>query len=650
MGGAGMLSGGVFQGRQLAGVFEDTVVGPPQPYANFYAKLQVTTIANDLEVLVVDSPDFTSSAGNDLPNQYVEVVNMGTQVGTDLDLGATTLFKGYTPLDSPSILYVRSTPTTDLASGKPGLLWGFYDFEVKTTNLTQIPGQDLKKDWELDPQWLVASLPGGNIDWISTGVILQWPTKLQVTVYAGDAARYLHNAWVFIVDAVTNDNITAALTDDAGYPNSIDIHDPALVTAWADDPLATGNPSGSRLNLGFNLGYESWSYCATDLDSGQSYDVWCTSGSGKWIVKVFWKAPDAGAVKTFGKIDGVSVWDTFRDQPQHRYIYLGVDMPPSATGEDNATCQVRTFNTKVYDLKLKVVDQSPSARLAPDGTALQIKGYGWTMTKQTTAGEADLLLLPAGGYNVVATVAAASYPDTHLYGKTSVTGSGVASVIDGPATVLVPLPIFDATVTLVTPSGKPIVGAAVTVGGNSQTTDAAGDAVFTSIPSGSYTVTASWFGLNINPTAPLTVTLSRTYLLTASNIALVSVQVVGAQSQGLSGANVVVKTGATTVFNGVASSDGAVALELPYGTYDFSATYKSVTGEKTGVAINADTVVQITTGVFIELFGQGLSFAGFALWVIAILIVVLILVIAAQEYNIYRRKRLPQLFGAGPAR
>ena len=156
-----MLSGGVFQGRQAVDIFEDTVVGPPQPYANFYAKLQVTTIANDIAVVVLDSPDFSGGGvlgyGNDLPNQYVEVWNLGD---ADVDIDAM-LFHGYTPLDSPSILYVRSTPTN--------IFWGFYDFEVATTNLTQIPTHELEKDWELDPQWLVAELPGGGIDWWSTG-------------------------------------------------------------------------------------------------------------------------------------------------------------------------------------------------------------------------------------------------------------------------------------------------------------------------------------------------------------------------------------------------------------------------------------------------------------------------------------------------
>jgi len=650
-GGIGMLSGGVFQGRQAIDIFEDTVVGPPQPYANFYAKLQVTTIANDIAVLVLDSPDFSGGGvygfGNDLPNQYVEVTNLGTQIGTDLDLGEVILFKGYTPLDYPSILYIRSTPTN--------IFWGFYDFEVATTNLTQIPTHDLKKDWELDPQWLYTILPGGDIDWWSCGIVLQWPTKLQLTIYAGDSARYLHNAWVFIVDAVTNDNITAALTDDAGYPNSIDLTDPALVTAWANDPLATGNPSGSRLNLGFNLGIEGFQYNLTGLGfGGPSYEegipVYCSSGSGKWIVKVFWKAPDAGAVKTFGKVDGVSVWDTFRDQPQHRYIYLGIDFPLSGTGEDNATCQVRTFNTKVYDLKLKVLDQSPSARAivsAPVTITMPDASPAWVMHQTTTAaGEVTLNLVPAGKYQVVATSPVA------LFGKpaSQIAASVEGRVIDAPATIIVPLPIFDATVTLVTPSGKPIVGATLTVGGVALgMTDAAGNVLAASIPSGSYTVTSSWFGQDISPTVPLTVTLSRTYLLTASKIALVQIQVVGAQNQGLPQAAVTIKIGTTTVFTGMTNNDGVAAMELPYGTYSVTASHKGVEATAT-IAVTGDTVQKITTGVFVELFGQGLTFAGFALWVIAILIVVLILVIAAQEYNIYRRKRLPQLFGAGPTR
>ncbi len=502
--GIGILSGGVFQGRQKIGIFEDTVVGPPQPYANFYAKLQVTTIVNDLGIIVTDLWK------NDLPNQYVEVWDSDNEA---------LRFKGYTPMtptaltgwypdDLASQLIVRSNSTN--------LLWGFYNFDVYTTNCTQIlQGKTVAADWQLDLQWLHAHLSGGDVDWTSGWILMGWPTKLQVTVYAGDASRYLHNAWVFIVDGVSGNNVTAALTDASGYACSMDTTAQQLL--WQNDALATSvlhGLQGTTVNLGFNL----WAPGLDPVwDQGPVIDavnkhvgsiapilnLYPDVGTGKWIVKIFYKAQAAGAVKTFGKVDGVSVWDTFRDQPQHRYIYLGIPMPASATGEDNATAQVRTFNTKVYDLKLRVTDQSPSARLVPDDTKLYISGNGWNITTYTHAGEITLVQLPAGSYTVVAT-----YPYS-MYGKSSstFTGTVTANVIDGTATVLIQLPIFDATITMVTPSGKPIVGAAVTVGGVALgTTDAAGNVLAPSIPSGSFTVTSSWYGQDISPTVPLTVT------------------------------------------------------------------------------------------------------------------------------------------------
>jgi len=650
--GIGILSGGAFQGRQAAGLFEDEAVGPPQPYANFYAKLQVMAPVNDLAVVVLDAGTGEPEEGLDLPNQYVEVIrssvwyydwDAGVTVPVEEDVGQAW---GYTPIDAnPSVLYIRSSPTF--------MLWGFYCHDIYTTNLTQRTATNFdaweywfNDKWQLRPQWLSEHKHGGRVDggidaWTSQCECMQWPAKLQLTIYAGDGVRYLEDAWVFIVDAESNENITAALTDYSGYPGSVELPT-ALQTIWATDPLATGEPRGKFLNLGFNL------------------------LKGKYIVKVFFKAPAApGGVDPFGRVDGVSVWDTFRDQPQHRYIYLGVAPPDTATGEDDAPCQVRTFNTKVYDLKLIVVDQSPSARRikqAPMRITATDPHPDWVISGTTAmddpspdedTGEYTLTLAPAGKYTITA-----SYPGT-LFGKlgTTIVATVEARVIDAPVTVLVPLPIFDATVKLVTPSGRPIVGALVKVAGfptEGITTDAEGNVLLTQIPAGSFPVTATWFGQPINPTLPLVVTISRTYLLTASNIAVVQVQVVGAQSQGLPGAHVTIKVGATTVFSGMANEDGVVVMELPFGTYTVAASYKGVEVKPpdpgTTMNVTGDMVHKIATGVFMELFGQGLTFAGFALWVVAIIIVVLILVIAAQEYNIYRRKRLPQLFGAGPAR
>jgi len=286
-----------------------------------------------------------------------------------------------------------------------------------------------------------------------------------------------------------------------------------------------------------------------------------------------------------------------------------------------------------YRTTIRVFDQSPQARPvgAAPVTLTRVDVTPNVITHEITSAGGEIVdTFDEGTYDIVATSPNA------LYGKpaTEITSTAHIQIPLSSGEVDLLLPIFDVTVTLVTPSRRSIVGATVTVGGHSETTDSSGDAVFPSIPSGSYTVAASWFGLNINPTEPLVVTGSGTVRATAGNIALVSVQVVGAQSQGLSGANVVVKTGTTTVFNGVASSDGTVALELPYGTYDFSATYKSVTGDRTGVAIDSDTTVTISTGIFIELFGQALSFAGFALYATTILIV-----LAGLAFLLVRRKR-----------
>ncbi|MEM0259720.1 MAG: hypothetical protein QW314_07705, partial [Thermoproteota archaeon] len=135
---------------------------------------------------------------------------------------------------------------------------------------------------------------------------------------------------------------------------------------------------------------------------------------------------------------------------------------------------------------------------------------------------------------------------------------------------------------------------------------------------------------------------SQTYTLVAGNIATVTVQVLGAQNQGLPGATVTIGP-----ITGVTTGDGTFVTEIPYGTYTITASYKGVSASQSAT-ISGDTTVTLRTGTFIELFGQSLTFASFVLWIIAVIVIVLILIIAAQEYNIYRRKKLPQLFGAGP--
>jgi len=198
------------------------------------------------------------------------------------------------------------------------------------------------------------------------------------------------------------------------------------------------------------------------------------------------------------------------------------------------------------------------------------------------------------------------------------------------------LPIFDATLKLVTPSGKPIVGADITVGGVALgKTDASGNVLAADIPSGSFVVSASWYGQDISPTVPLTVTTSARYLLTASKIASVTIQVLSSLNQGLSQAQVMIRTGATTVFTGTTDGDGIVVVSLPFGTYDVQASYKGVEAGKT-ISVIGDATEKIVTGIFIELLGQPLTFAGFALWVVVIL-----MVLSVPAFILYRRRRAP---------
>jgi hypothetical protein len=139
---------------------------------------------------------------------------------------------------------------------------------------------------------------------------------------------------------------------------------------------------------------------------------------------------------------------------------------------------------------------------------------------------------------------------------------------------VIPISIYDATLMLVTPTGKPIVGASVKLGTKALgLTGAAGDVLAPLVPAGSFPVNATWYGRDISPTANLAIKGTRTYLVTASKVYTLQVRVVGAQEQGLTGAHVDVKLGGSSIYSGVTDADGVVTLELPSATYSVSATY-----------------------------------------------------------------------------
>lgn len=141
---------------------------------------------------------------------------------------------------------------------------------------------------------------------------------------------------------------------------------------------------------------------------------------------------------------------------------------------------------------------------------------------------------------------------------------------NAPVTLLAS--IYDITLQLVTPSGKPISGATMSLAGVLLgMTDADGKVVAPQVPgmynttSAAYPVTAIWYGIDVSP-APITITASKTYVLTAT-----------------------------------------------------------------------PSPVTVATNVFIELFGQAMTFATFLLYII-----VIIIVIAVFIREIMRRQRLKQ--------
>jgi hypothetical protein len=125
------------------------------------------------------------------------------------------------------------------------------------------------------------------------------------------------------------------------------------------------------------------------------------------------------------------------------------------------------------------------------------------------------------------------------------------------------------------------------------------------------------------------------------------VHVIGAQGQGLSAAQVEIKiSDGKRVFSGVSNEQGIVEIEVPYGTYSISVNYKGFTNTALAtVNTPTGTIKIISTDVFIELFGMAMSFTTFILWIIVAILIVFILTITIYEYHIYRRKKLPQLFG-----
>jgi len=206
--------------------------------------------------------------------------------------------------------------------------------------------------------------------------------------------------------------------------------------------------------------------------------------------------------------------------------------------------------------------------------------------------------------------------------------------------------IFSIVIKLFTRGNTPLSDIPVYINGRSVGfTSIDGSLRIPNIITGLYEVRATWLGIEIG-SGSVVIESEGDYVITARNVATLTVQVVGAQGQGLNAAQVEVKniTGAT-MFSGVSNEQGVARIEVPYGTYNVSVDYKSFKNSALAtVSTLTGTVQTLATNVFIEIFGQAMTFATFVLWIIVIVIVVLVLAIVVHEYSVWRVQTLPRLY------
>ncbi len=277
-----------------------------------------------------------------------------------------------------------------------------------------------------------------------------------------------------------------------------------------------------------------------------------------------------------------------------------------------------------YSVTIRVLDQSPEARPISNAsvTIAKVGATQSTIIQRTAASNGEVVeLLEEGTYNISAASPVA------LYGRAaqSIMNSTVVQVPLSPASVELRLPICDARIEVLSPTGAPLPEVDLTIGGvYIGTTGSDGSATALSIPKGSFNVTASLYGEDISPTAVLVVTRSATFTVTASNTAQLQIRAVGALGQGLPRANVTVGIRATALITTITGEDGALSLELPYGIYYVVVSYKGFEATR-AVSLTGDTTEEIRTDVFVELLGMPLTLVSFAFWIAVFLALLLVI-------------------------
>jgi hypothetical protein len=484
--------------------------------------------------------------------------------------------------------------------------------------------------------------------WDSTVVHLDWNARLMITLVTEDG-QPIDDAWVYVVDAYTGGNVTAAITDNYGHAGTLFVGAGNAAEHLKIEP-------GDRVDIGFNL-LRGWFWLDENMmltgepvnpewdpvsnnfppqPVGDEYVQHVTFNGrsgwarfyGKYYVMVYYRP--AGCSEVLGPVSTVVVFDSYTDEPQHQYIYLGIRPESYASTSEYASSQAKIFRADVGDMAMSFND-AQGRPLKNVHVLLEEWGIsGFT----DESGTLLFQKMPRISYRLTAEWVS-------RYGSKAVVKTTVTE-----DTVIV-MPVYDIVLRLLSPSGRPLANAEVYLEGVCLgKADGDGEALATQVPSGNYTVSAKWLGSDL-VFQKIGVSTGGEITVTPSNMHSLTVMVRGAQGQALEGAGVVITRDGFELARVLTDKGGNAEVELPDGEYAVEVSYGQFLGRKQ-VSLTRDSFARFDLDVFIEILGVGMTLSQTILLMLAIMIVVIAIAIILHEYHVYRRKKLPELFAGVP--
>ncbi|MCL7399720.1 MAG: carboxypeptidase-like regulatory domain-containing protein, partial [Thaumarchaeota archaeon] len=210
------------------------------------------------------------------------------------------------------------------------------------------------------------------------------------------------------------------------------------------------------------------------------------------------------------------------------------------------------------------------------------------------------------------------------------------------------LPVGAVTINVVDGKGRAVSGAEVSLGAVKAKTDAAGKAVFESVPLEkegrgiTYQITVTREGEEVFKDT-VTFSTTKTSITVIGELFDLTVFVKGAAGQGLPFATVTLKKAGVVVGHFTTDEGGSVTIpKLVAADYEVEATYKGYTG--TVKVSKADLIAgksaEITLPPYIEIAGMPLTFATFLALIIGIILLIIVVVVIAFEYVRWRGRRV----------